>query len=98
MTTIPDTQGPASGPANKYTPDAQERMTRLRTMAAEFPDDADPKPLTMADIRLARSTSVLALENAAVVIDAAPNVAGVADADAAVLRDAISFGRCPYRS
>src|ERR1700740_2294157 len=31
MSTIPLTPGPAEVPANKYTPDAQDRMTRLRT-------------------------------------------------------------------
>jgi len=92
MTTIPDTPGPQSEPANRFTPDAQERMTRLRNMAATFPDDADPKPLTPAEIRLARGTSVAALEHAAVLIDSAPVVGGGgAIADAADLRDAIAF-------
>ena len=32
---------PAQAPAaNRFTPDAQERMARLRAMAAEFPDAA----------------------------------------------------------
>jgi hypothetical protein len=92
MTTIPDVPGPKREPANKFTPDAQERMTRLRTMAAEFPDEADPKAaLTQAEIRLARATSVAALENAAVLIEAAPEVGGAVAADAEVLRDAIAF-------
>ncbi|HEY0141834.1 MAG TPA: hypothetical protein VGF48_13125 [Thermoanaerobaculia bacterium] len=84
------TPTPASEPANKYTPDAQERMTRLRTMAAEFPDEAEPKPLTTAEIRLARSTSLAALENAALIVEASPVVGG-AIADPVELRDAISF-------
>ena len=91
MTTIPDIPGPPSEPANKFTPDAQERMTRLRAMAQEFPDDADPKPLTVAEIRLARSTSAAALENAAILIEAAPAVSGAIAADAQELRDAIAF-------
>ena len=90
MTTIPETPGQAREPANKYTPDAQERMTRLRTMAAEFPDETDPKPLTSAEIRLARGTSAAMLENAAVFIEAAPAVGSVV-ADAGELRDAIAF-------
>jgi hypothetical protein len=65
-------------------------MTRLRTMAAEFPDEADPKPLTSAEVRLARSTPVAALENAALLIEAAPAVGG-AVADSVELRDAIAF-------
>lgn len=90
MTTIPDAPGPANEPANKYTQDAQERMARLRAMAAEFPDDADPKPLTRDEIRLARSTPLAGLENAAVFVDAVP-VVGNAVADPAELRDAIAF-------
>ncbi|HYC91364.1 MAG TPA: hypothetical protein VEO54_19240 [Thermoanaerobaculia bacterium] len=90
MTQIPDTPGPASEPANKFTPDAQERMARLRTMAAEFPDEAAPKPLTSAELRLARSTSAATLENAAVFVEAAPTVGGGV-ADAVELRDAIAF-------
>lgn len=89
MTTIPETGSPGE-PANKFTPDAQERMTRLRAMSAEFPDEADPKPLTPADVRLARSTSAAALENAAVLIEAAPAVGNVVGS-AVELRDAIAF-------
>ena len=94
MTIIPDTPGPASEPANRFTPDAQERMTRLRAMAEEFPDESDPKPLTTAEMRLARSTSVAALENAAVLIEAAPdfgNAVGNASADVVQMREAIAF-------
>jgi hypothetical protein len=90
MTTIPDVPGPARDPSNKFTPDALERMTRLRSMAAEFPDDDEPKPLTPAEVRLARSTSAAALENAALFVEAAPAVGG-AIANAAELRDAIAF-------
>jgi hypothetical protein len=94
MTTIPSTPdipGTPSEPANKFTPDAQERMTRLRTIAAEFPDEADPKPLTPAEVRLARSTSIATLENAAVFIEAAPAVGDAIAADVVELRDAIAF-------
>ena len=90
MSTIPDIPGPRSEPANKFTPDAQERITRLRAMAATFPDEADPKPLTPAEIRLARSTSAAALENAALLIDASPAVGG-AVADPVQLRETIAF-------
>lgn len=89
MSTIPDTPGPQIGPANKFTPDAQERIARLRAVAAEFPDDAEPRPLTPAEIRLARTTSVATLENGAVLLEAAPTISGVADV--VELRDAIAF-------
>ena|SRR5689334_20617532 len=91
MTTIPETPGQAKEPANKFTPDAQERMTRLRTMAAEFPDEADPKLLTPAEIRLARMTSAAAIAHAAVLIETMPTVGGALAADAVELRDAIGF-------
>jgi len=90
MTTVPLSPGPAKEPANKYTPDALERMARLRTMASEFPDEADPKALTSAEIRLARPTSAIALENAAVLLEASPVDVGPV-ADAVELRDAIAF-------
>ncbi|HEY6140446.1 MAG TPA: hypothetical protein VI670_22045 [Thermoanaerobaculia bacterium] len=90
MTTIPLSPGPAKEPANKFTPDARERMTRLRAMASEFPDEADPKALTPAEIRLARRTSAAALESAAVLLEAAPVDVGPV-ADAVELREAIAF-------
>jgi hypothetical protein len=90
MTTIPEVPGAPSEPANKFTPDAHDRMTRLRTMADEFPDEAEPKPLTPAEIRLARSTPAATLENAAIFIEAAPSI-GSSLADVVELRDAIGF-------
>jgi hypothetical protein len=90
MTTIAETQVILTEPANRFTPDAQERMAHLRTIAAQFPDEADPKPLTAAEIRLARGTSAVMLESAAVFIEAAPNVGGGV-ADVVDLRDAIAF-------
>lgn len=90
MTTIPDSPGPVIEPANRFTPDAQEQVTRLRAIAEEIPDEADPKPLTPADVRLARSTSVTTLENAALFVEAAPTI-GNAVANPAELRDAIGF-------
>ena len=76
--------------ANRYTPDAQERVARLRAMAAEFPDDEEPRPLTVDEIRLARRTTITALEKAALFSEAAPGVSTPV-ADATLLRDAIAF-------
>ena len=76
--------------ANRYTPDAQERVARLRAMAAEFPDDADPRSLTVAEMRLARVTTMTALEKAALFSEAAPGVSTTV-ANATQLRDAIAF-------
>jgi len=90
MTTIPDTPGQLSEPANKFTRDALERMTRLRAMAEEFPDEAVPRLLSSAEVRLARGTSAVTLENAAIFVEAAPAVGG-AVANAVELREAIAF-------
>jgi hypothetical protein len=75
--------------ANRFTPDAQERAARLRAMAAEFPDEADPKPLTESELRLARRTSLAALEKAATLVEAVPEVGHIADVRE--IRDAIAF-------
>jgi len=76
--------------ANRFTPDAQERMARLRAMAADFPDVAEPKGLTSAERRIARQTSAAALEKAAVFSEAGPAV-GAPAANTAEMRDAIAF-------
>ena len=76
--------------ANRFSPDADERKARLRAMAAEFSDEADPRPLTSAEVRLARQTTPAALETAAVFVDAEPRVGG-AVTSVAELRDAIAF-------
>jgi hypothetical protein len=82
---------PAQAPAsNRFTPDAQERMARLRAMAAEFPDDAEPQSLTDKDIRLARQTSAAALEKAALFAEAAPGM-GAPVTNVSELREAIAF-------
>ena len=86
MSTVPSPDIPV---ANRFTLDAQERVARLRLIAAEFPDEAEPRPLTPAELRLARHTSVAALEKAALFSEAAPAVGGVANA--VELRDAIAF-------
>lgn len=77
-------------PANRYTPDAQERVIRLRAMAVEFPDVADARPLTLHEIRLARGTTTAALEKAALFAEAAPEVSSTV-ANVPELRDAIAF-------
>jgi hypothetical protein len=82
MSNIPEEQ-PVS---NRFTPDAQERIGRLRAMGAEFPDVTDPKPLTLGEIRIVRRTSVAALEKAALFAEATPGFGHAAE-----LRDAIAF-------
>ena len=82
---------PAQTPAaNRFTPDAQERIARLRAMAAEFPDASEPQTLTEKDIRLARQTSVAALEKAALFAEAAPGM-GAPVTNVSELREAIAF-------
>src|SRR5215212_8747298 len=93
MSTIPDTPNPAIEPANKFTPDAQKRMSHLRAIADEFPDEENPKPLTLAEIRLARGTPVATLENAAIFLEAAPALGNAIGPSTEVvdLREAIAF-------
>lgn len=74
--------------ANRFTPDAGERIARLRAMGDEFPDAAGPRPLTSAEIRLARGTTVAALLTEALLTEAAPEIAV---AEVTELRDAIGF-------
>lgn len=84
-------QEPALEPAaNRFTPDAQERMARLRAMAAEFPDVSEPQSLTLRDIKLARQTSLASLEKAALFAEAAPGM-GAPVTNVSELRDAIAF-------
>ena len=84
-------QEPAQEPAaNRFTPDAQERMARLRAMSAEFPDVSEPQSLTPKDIKLARRTSAAALEKAAIFAEAVPGM-GAPVTNVSELRDAIAF-------
>jgi len=76
--------------SNRFTLDAHERTERLRAMAAEFPDESDPRPLTPVEIRLARQTIPAALEKAAFFAETTPGVSGTI-ADVEELRDAIAF-------
>jgi hypothetical protein len=76
--------------ANRFTPDAQDRVARLRAMAAEFPEEKDPRPLTPSEIRLIRITTPAALEKAALFAEASPNVSS-SIADVVELREAIAF-------
>lgn len=76
--------------ANRFTPDAQDRVARLRAVAEEFPDEKDPRALTVAEIQLARRTTPVALEKAALFAEAAPGL-GNAVADVVDLREAIAF-------
>ena len=76
--------------ANRFTPDAQERIAQLRALLADFPDEADPRPLTRAEVRLARMTSAEALEKGAIFTEAAPAV-GNAVVDVPEVREAIAF-------
>jgi len=75
--------------ANRYTADAQRRVEALRAMAEAFPNLAGNRPLTSMEIRLARHTPIEALESAAVLAEATPQLAGVIDVDE--VRNVIMF-------
>ena len=86
MSNIPEPEQPV---ANRFTPDAQDRMLRLRSMASDFPDVAEPRPLTLAEVRLARGTPPAVMEKAAIFVEAAGLDGAVADVTE--LREAIAF-------
>ena len=75
--------------ANRYTSDAQERASHLRSIGEEFPDDADPRILTETELRMVRQTSIDALEKAARLAEATPAIAQVVDVEA--IRDLIAY-------
>ena len=86
-TGAPEAQEPV---ANRFTPDAQEQVSRIRAIAARFHDESEPRSLTIPEMRLARQTSAAALEKAAMFTEAAPGVSAPV-ANAAELRDAIAY-------
>ena len=75
---------------NRFTPDALDRVARLRALAEDFPDEKDPRALTRAEIQLARRTTPAALEKAALFAEAAPGIGSVV-ANVNDLREAIAF-------
>ena len=89
--TTPDNAAAEEQPAsNRFTPAAQERIAILRTMASEFSDKPETRPLTPAEVRIARGTTPAALEKAALLAEAAPDI-GRAVAPIDDLRDASAF-------
>jgi hypothetical protein len=72
---------------NPFLADAQQKIAMIRAISAAFPDTADPLPLTLAQRRLARATTISFLEKSALFVDAAPSV-GAAVSDAASVREA----------
>jgi hypothetical protein len=59
-------------------------------MAVEFPEVADPRPLTLDEIKITRATTTVAPEKAALFAEAAPGVSSTV-ANVSELRDAIAF-------
>jgi hypothetical protein len=76
--------------ANKYTLDASRRIAMLQAMAEDFVYHADPRALSPTQVRLARHTSVFALEKAAVFAEAAPQI-GLSVVEPMELRDVIAY-------
>ena len=77
--------------ANRFTPDAQDRVARLRVWAADFPDEKDSRALTRSEIMVARITTPAALEKAALFAEAAPGLLSNGVVDVVDFRDAIAF-------
>jgi hypothetical protein len=91
-TTSPPTGTPPAGTpvASPQTLDAQDKIARLRAIADDIPDEAQPKPLTTAERQLASRTPIVFVEKAAVFAEAAPNIGVALSVDTAALRDAIA--------
>jgi hypothetical protein len=75
-------------PVNPFLADAQAKIAQIRAVAAAFDDPLEPRPLTSAEIRLARATSTTFLEKSALFIEASPNVGELTLADATSMREA----------
>lgn len=87
----PDRAAAADDPAiNRYIAEALELVNRIRAIAALFPEESEPRRLRPSDLRLANITSAEALEQAAVLAEAAPNVGGSL-ANVHGLRDTINY-------
>ena len=81
---------PATALPNRYSADAAARMAALRALAADFPYEPDPTPLTRSERSISSKTSVAAIEKSAVFAEAAPRLNnGIVDVDRA--RDAVAF-------
>lgn len=98
-TTKPDTGAAEAGAVtvepvgpqpNIFTTDAQARMGALRAMSADFPDEADARPLTPGEMAVARRTPLAALEKALVLAEAAPPL-GAIFPELTDVRHAIAF-------
>ncbi len=92
MSTINETPvGTATAPVtNPQTADAQAKIASLRIIAADFPDEVDPKPLTKAERRLANVTTIQFMEKAVLFAEASPGVGGLLRVNALELREAIA--------
>jgi hypothetical protein len=75
---------------NPYIADANDATAKLAALSAAFPEEPEPRPLTSNEKRLATSTSIEGLEQAASFAKTTPNVGGslskVED-----MRDAINY-------
>jgi hypothetical protein len=84
MTTIPNETPSPSTPA-------QQRIARMRAIASEFPD-ADPRPLTVSELRLITITPAEFLEKGALFAESHPGIGQNLDPDLpAMLRQAVVF-------
>lgn len=73
------------------TEEIQVIISRLRTIANEFPEDEDAAPLTQGELRMIATTPVLFLEKCALFAESHPDVGKALDDDlAAIFRKAIS--------
>jgi len=69
--------------------DAQDKIAKLLTLAASFPEEPDQNSLTSTDLRLASATPVQFLERVAQLAEAVPVVGAAVDTNVSVLRNAV---------
>ena len=73
------------------TEEIQAIISRLRTIANEFPEDEDAVPLTQGELRMIATTPVLFLEKCALFAESHPDVGKALDDDlASIFRKAVA--------
>jgi hypothetical protein len=86
---IDETAAAEEPAANRFTADARKRIALLRMVAADLTEDPKRRTLRPTEIRLARHTSAVALEKAAVFAESEPIGRNIVDP--MELREVIAF-------
>src|SRR5258708_22414407 len=82
------TPNPTTNP-NPLLADAQDKIAKLLTLAASFPEEPDQNSLTSTDLRLASATPVQFLERVAQLAEAVPVVGAAVGTNVTRFRHAL---------